>query len=167
MTSIRQRFLQIHLFLRYACFFSAQVALHSQIQQLKGGDSLLYHSLKHYNLDPELHWTAGGCIWPVDRTVDCSTDAFGRSPGKSHGFPAVRGGFATPGSYATDPSTDEAERMRCRVENSGAIPLYQLDIILLTDWDSRWPVGKEKVGIVSGSELEKLVVNVLMVTYIP
>ena len=167
MTSIRQRFLQSHLFLRYAYFFVfAQVALHSQIRQLKGGDSLLYHSLKHCNLDPVLHWTAGGCIWPVDRTVDCSTDTVGGPPGKSHSFPAVRGGFATP-SYAVDPYADEAERMRRRVENSGAIPLFQLDIVLLTDWDSRWPVGKEKVGIVSGSELEKLVVNVLMVTYIP
>jgi hypothetical protein len=28
--------------------------------QLKAGDCLLYHSIKLYQLNPELHWTAGG-----------------------------------------------------------------------------------------------------------
>lgn len=37
---------------------------------MKGGDSLLYHALKLYQLAPELHWTAGGYLWPIDRAVD-------------------------------------------------------------------------------------------------
>jgi hypothetical protein len=112
----------------------------------------LYHTLKHFNLATELHWTAGGYSW---RIVDCSRDAVKGSPGKSHGFPAVRGPYAP--TYAIGPYTDDAEI-------SGAIPLSELDIVLLTVWDVLWPVGKERVTIVS---VEKLVVNVLMVTFVP
>ncbi|KAF8646615.1 hypothetical protein AX16_007116 [Volvariella volvacea WC 439] len=44
--------------------------LSDSCQQLKGGDALLYHALKTFKLNPELNWTAGGYIWPVDRTVE-------------------------------------------------------------------------------------------------
>ena len=118
----------------------------------------------HYNLVPELHWTAGRYVWPVDRVVDCSSDGVKESPGKSHGFPSVRGPYAP--TYAVDPYADDAGKLRRRIENSGAIPLSELNIILLTDWDLRWPIGKERVAIVAGSEMERLVVNVLVVMFV-
>jgi hypothetical protein len=38
----------------------------------------------------------------------------------------------------------------------------------LTDWNSPVPaIGKERVPFVSGGEMEKLVVNVLLVAYVP
>ncbi|KIK35792.1 hypothetical protein CY34DRAFT_26522 [Suillus luteus UH-Slu-Lm8-n1] len=37
---------------------------------LKGSNSLLYHALKVYKLAPELHWAAGGYIWPIDWTIN-------------------------------------------------------------------------------------------------
>jgi hypothetical protein len=41
-------------------------------------------------------------------------------------------------------------------------------ISILTDWNTPNPeTGKERVYFVSGGELEKLVVNVLMVVYVP
>jgi hypothetical protein len=117
----------------------------------------------HYNLVPDLHCMARGYVWPVDRVVDCSSNGVKGSPSKSHGFPAVRGPYAP--TYAVDPY--DAKRLRRRIENSWAIPLSELDIILLTYWDVHWPIGKERVAIVAGSEIEKLVVNALMVTFVP
>ncbi|KAH9911472.1 uncharacterized protein BXZ73DRAFT_93365 [Epithele typhae] len=35
-----------------------------------GGESILYQVLKMYKLMPELHWTAGRHIWPVDQAVE-------------------------------------------------------------------------------------------------
>jgi hypothetical protein len=63
----------------------------SLAQQLKEGHSLLYHTLKYYNLAPQLNWMAGGYTWPIGRVVDCSSDAVKGFLGKSHGFPTVRG----------------------------------------------------------------------------
>ena len=77
-------------------------------------------------------------------------------------IPAVRGPFGI--SYTPDL---EAENMRLRIEGSGAIPISEADIFILTDWESPGPAGKERVPFVSGGLLEKLVVNVLLVTYIP
>jgi hypothetical protein len=137
-------------------------------KQLKGGDSLLYHTLVAYKLNPELHWTAGGYIWPVDRTVnwDGHSVDYGarRSFGAPKGVPAVRGPFGI--SYAPDPQA-EAESLRLRIESSGAIPIFDADVFILTDWESPGPAGKERVPFVADGELQKLVVNVLLVTYVP
>ncbi|KAJ4490907.1 hypothetical protein J3R30DRAFT_3426911 [Lentinula aciculospora] len=90
----------------------SEVLAESLVPMLKGGDSVLYHAIKLYKLSPELHWTAGGYIWPVDRTVEIAEQGQtsnsspsaglsglsildtprGRVPGSS--TPAVRGAFA-------------------------------------------------------------------------
>lgn len=150
---------------------------------LRGGDSLLYHAIKLYKIAPELHWTAGGYIWPIDRTVDFVSEDIagaqlknmlpGRMPlGVLNGnaarsvIPPVRGPFIN----VTYSDADEVEviNLRSRVEDSGAIPLTEADITILTDWNAPSPVaGKERVYFVSGGELEKLVVNVLLVVFVP
>ena len=147
--------------------------------QLKGGDSMLYHALKLYKLAPELRWTAGGYIWPVDQTVeivnenpDSPTASVGRaslsgfSNGSRGGMPPIRGPF---GSSASEPGEDETDDLRQKVVKSGAIPLAEADIQILSDHVT-FPgvIAREKVPFVSGmGEMEKLVVNVLMVVYVP
>lgn len=146
------------------------------ILQLKGSDSLLYHALKLYKLAPELHWAAGGYIWPIDRTVECGSDVMDDSPTaaammgfSTYGSPSKR---ARPMSYYGDPAEDEELEMRegdvirLRVEESGAIALAEAEIAVLSDWVPGL-MTKERVYFASGGELEKLVVNVLMVTYVP
>ncbi|TFK32163.1 hypothetical protein BDQ12DRAFT_692899 [Crucibulum laeve] len=145
---------------------------------LKGGDSLLYHAFKMYKLAPELHWTAGGYIWPVDRIVEFfGEDIVAKSPtqggrmpfgvvnGSRTGTPAVRGAF---GAYGGGFQDVEVDAVRSYVEASGAVSLAEADITLLTDWTNPTPVvGKERVPFVAAGELEKLVVNALLVVYIP
>lgn len=150
---------------------------------MKGSDSLLYHALKVYKLAPELHWAAGGYIWPIDRTVECGSDALADSPtgpmmsfATPYSSPAKRN-VPMPGrsmSFYGDPAEDEeldtmrteADIIRLRVEESGAIALADAEISILSDWASG-PITKERVYFASGGELEKLIVNVLMVTYVP
>jgi len=149
----------------------SEVLAESLVPNLKGGDSLLYHAIKLYKLTPELHWYAGGYIWPMDRTVEVGSetaDALGGgalSFGSSRvGTPAMRGAFnATYGGEAEE----TIDSLRVRVEDSGAVPLAEADIMILTDWQTAVPVSKERVPFVSNGELEKLVVNVLLVTYVP
>jgi hypothetical protein len=121
--------------------------------QLKGGDSLLYHAIKVYKLIPELRWTAGGYIWPVDRSVDWDNN--------EDVVPAVRGMFAS--------TTDDhgIGNIRSKLELSGAIPLADTGIVVLTDWDAPRSAGKERAPFVSAGKLEKLVVNVLLVAFVP
>lgn len=135
---------------------------------MKGGDSLLYHAIKLYKLAPELHWTAGGYIWPIDSTVEISIDASDNSAaltfsGARRAVPAIRGPF----TYG-NPEEEETDNLRARVENSGAVSLAEADITILTsDWQGAVPpISKERVPFVSNGELEKLVVNVLLVTYV-
>lgn len=45
---------------------------------MKGGDALLYHALRLYKLLPELRWSAGGYVWPVDATVSCGHPTLAR-----------------------------------------------------------------------------------------
>ncbi|KAG1725525.1 hypothetical protein EDB19DRAFT_263822 [Suillus lakei] len=159
----------------------------SLVPHLKGSDSLLYHALKVYKLAPELHWAAGGYVWPIDRTVECGNDvldsptslssmsfpsAFGspaRSTKSAKSAKSVRG----PMSYYNGPEEDdveimkiEADNLRMRVEESGAIPLSEAEIFILSDWVPG-PLAKERVHFVSNGELEKLIVNVLLVIYVP
>ncbi|KAJ3765846.1 hypothetical protein FB446DRAFT_431266 [Lentinula raphanica] len=176
----------------------SEVLAESLVPMLKGGDSVLYHAIKLYKLSPELHWTAGGYIWPVDRTVEIAEQGQNSSPnsklaglslldtprGRLTSTPAVRGAFAAAqhagsaraasvsGSMAGSvvggvyPESEEEliDNLRYRVRQSGAIPLGEADIMILNDWNDPNPViGKERVPFVVGGELDKLVVNALMV----
>jgi len=148
----------------------SEVLAESLVAELKGGDSLLYHAIKLYKLTPELHWYAGGYIWPMDRTVEVGSEnadtlnsgviTFGGSRGM--GGPAARGAFNAYG----EPEED-IDSLRARVEDSGAVPLAEAEITILSDWQAAVPISKERVPFVSNGELEKLVVNVLLVTYVP
>jgi len=162
----------------------AEAIAESLVPLLKGSDSLLYHALKVYKLAPELHWAAGGYIWPIDRTVECGSDALADSPtaaammpfAKPYSSPAKRSA-PVPGrsmSFYGDPAEDEeldtmrteVDIIRLRVEESGAIALAEAEISILSDW-APGPITKERVYFAAGGELEKLIVNVLMVTYVP
>jgi len=151
-----------------------EVLAESLVPYLKGGDSLLYHAVKLYKLSPELRWTAGGYIWPVDQIVEFSNEV-NDSPTMSHvrmpisvvnggRVPAMRGPF---GSGASEPGEEEEDDLRTRVEKSGAIPMSETDIMLLNDASIQGPVSKQRVPFVQAGEMEKLVVNVLMVIFIP
>ena len=71
-----------------------------------------------------------------------------------------------------EPVTEE-DNLRWRVENSGAVPLGDEDILVMVTPDPAGgppllgPVSKEKVPFVSGGQLDKLIVNVLMVAFVP
>ncbi|KAF4576214.1 hypothetical protein EYR40_000453 [Pleurotus pulmonarius] len=154
----------------------SEVLAEALVPELKGGDSVLYHAMKYYSLVPELHWTAGGYIWPIDKTVELSNEdiplvtsghgrkAMGVVNGGHRNSPAMRGAFSTYG----DPDADGGEMLRMRVEDSGGIPLADADIVVCTNWDPNAPpaIGKARVPFISGGELERLVVNVLMVVYV-
>ena len=72
-----------------------------------------------------------------------------------------------------DPAGTEEDNLRWRVENSGAIPLAEEDILLMATPDPAGgppmvgPISKEKVPFVSKGQLDKLIVNVLMVAFVP
>ncbi|TBU44089.1 hypothetical protein BD309DRAFT_1018807 [Dichomitus squalens] len=155
-----------------------EVVAESLVPNLKGGDSILYHALKLYKLSPELRWTAGGYIWPVDQTVEIGlenpespTTSVGRgslsgSSNGSRGMPPLRGPFS---SSASEPGEEELEGLRARVLKSGAIPITDTDIRILSD-QIAFPgvIAREKVPFVSSvGDMEKLVVNVLLVVYVP
>jgi hypothetical protein len=134
---------------------------------LKGGDSILYHAIKLYKLAPELRWTAGGYIWPVDRVVECGPEVI---DGSSYGSP---GRHPQSGGYGASPYAEGDEQiinLQHRVEQSGAIPLAEADIMLLADKDTSGSmsgtISKERVPLVSGGLLDKLVVNILLVVYV-
>jgi len=177
----------------------AEVLAESLVPNLKGADSLLYHALKLYKLTPELHWTAGGYIWPVDRVVECSGDLSPtttskpllgnpldgpyRSPTMMHATMlhspmmglSLGGPISSPPISIPIPIPDpvEEDSLRWRVENSGAVPLAEEDILMMVTADPAGgppllgPVSKEKVPFVSGGQLDKLIVNVLMVAFVP
>ena len=133
---------------------------------------MLYHSLKLYKLSPELQYTAGGYIWPVDRMVDLLGDVEHSRPA----FPGstsfsvahrpvdqlpIRGAF----SIYADADDEEMANLRARVEASGAVPLSEAEVTILSE---PAPVaGRERVYFVSQADLEKLVVNVLIVIFVP
>ncbi|KAI0062542.1 hypothetical protein BV25DRAFT_1803780 [Artomyces pyxidatus] len=146
----------------------ADVLAETLVPYLKGGDSILYHAIKLYKLSPELRWTAGGYIWPVDRTVECGPEVDGSpySGGRrTRRQPGVRGAVSTYGEEADE--EEEIESLRYRVEESGAIPLSEADIVLLADKTMSGNISKERVPLVSAGELDKLVVNILLVVYVP
>jgi len=157
----------------------SEVLAESLVPHLSGADSLLYHALKLYKLAPELRWTAGGYIWPVDRIVECSDDVEPMAPGPRSmpGTIMPEGPYRSPtmamqGMYSNvspelHPVEVEGESLRWRVENSGAISLAEAEIMVMTDINSPGAaVTKERVPFVSGGQLEKLVVNVMLVVYV-
>lgn len=150
----------------------ADILAESLVPYLKGGDSLLYHALKLYKLAPELRWTAGGYVWPLDRAVECSNDLdhHGRTMPVSYGSPPVQGLFSNHSPRIEWDPLDAQERknLRWRVEHSGAIPLEEADImeILLEMTSPGTLITKERVPFIMGGQLEKLVVNVLLVVYV-
>jgi hypothetical protein len=141
---------------------------------------VLYHAMKLYKLSPELHWSAGGYVWPVDRIVEVNGDPQGMrnsSPSRHHKMPVgligpggprtpvMRGTFSLAGEYGAE---GEADMIRNRVEESGAIPIADAEISICTDWaQPAQPVGKERVPFASGGEMEKLIVNTLLVVFVP
>ncbi|KAJ7155686.1 hypothetical protein C8R46DRAFT_1041042 [Mycena filopes] len=145
----------------------------SLVPFLKGGDSMLYHALKLYKLAPVLHWSAGGYIWPIDRPVEIFNDESPQrgSPLLLQQLPPIRGAF----NNSHSPSMPGAlpgggvDTLRARVEESGAIPLANAEITLLTDWRATpetTTVGKARVHFVAEGMLEKLVVNVVLVAFV-
>lgn len=127
--------------------------------------------MKLYSLSPELRWSAGGYIWPVDQVVeivneslDSPTASIGRGSLSSAG--SRRGPFS---SSASEPGEEEVDGLRAKVVKSGAIPITDTDIRVLSD-QIAFPgvIAREKVPFVSPvGDMEKLVVNVLMVVYVP
>ena len=120
-----------------------------------------------YKLNPELRWTAGGYIWPVDRSVECGPEVI---DGSSYGSP---GRLPTSGGYGASPYVDGDDHiinLRHRVEQSGAVPLAEADIVLLADKDTSGSmsgtISKERVPLVTGGVLDRLVVNILLVVYV-
>ena len=97
-----------------------------------------------------------------------NTPVSGRMPlalSNRSGVPPIRGPF---NNYPGATGDELVENLRLRAEDSGAIPLAEADISILTEWNTpNMDIGKERVYFVSGGELEKLVVNVLMVVYVP
>ncbi|KAG7096088.1 hypothetical protein E1B28_006764 [Marasmius oreades] len=150
----------------------AEMVADTLVPMLKGGDSLLYHALKLYKLSPEIRWTAGGYIWPRDVPVEIinpplstQSSPTSRLAGMSlqGAPPPVRGPF---GVYSEHEGPEDS--LRNRVIHSGAISLAEADIMILTDWNTPSPlVGKERVPFVNGGEMEKLVVNALIVIFVP
>lgn len=166
------------------------------ITQLKGGDALLYHSLRLYKLVPELRWAAGGYVWPVDSAVECgnlvrtpsqrhlqlrNSVSMSMSPKSRHrrqysgnvngngkpGFSLVE--YRDSGSSESDDEdlANVAVNVRDRVEGSGAVLLEEAGIRLLVDELVSGAVTKERVPYVSSGALDKLVINVLLVVYVP
>jgi len=145
----------------------ADVLAESLVPYLKGGDSILYHAIKLYKLSPELRWTAGGYIWPAKRPVECGPEVI---DGGSYGSPGRR---PASGAYGVAPYVDENEQtidLQHRVQQSGAVPLAEANIVLLADKDTSGDISgtisKERVPLVSGGSLSSLVVNILLVVYV-
>ncbi|KAH9974428.1 hypothetical protein BGW80DRAFT_1436931 [Lactifluus volemus] len=115
------------------------VLAESLVPYLKGGDSILYHAVKLYKLSPELRWTAGGYIWPVDAVVEYGPEVTD----------------STTGGYGEE----ETIHLQYRIEQAAGI-------VLLADKEMSGSVSKERVPLVSRGLLDKLVVNILLVIYV-
>ena len=121
---------------------------------------MVYNAFKLHKLSPDLHWTAGGYIWPADRTLEDFGDELHVTPNSSHINP-----------INNNLNNQEPDAIRSRVEASGAISLLKANITVLSDWSTALNVapvkGTQRVYFVSNGELEKLVLNVLVVIYVP
>jgi hypothetical protein len=90
--------------------------------------------------------------------------------GSSYGSPGRRPQSAVYGASPYSDEEDHVINLRHRVEQSGAIPIAEADIVLLADKDTSGSmsgtVSKERVPLVTGGVLDKLVVNILLVVYV-
>jgi hypothetical protein len=98
--------------------------------------------------------------------------------GSSYGSPGRRPvsgvmSGAMSGAYGASPygeGEDHIINLRHRVEQSGAVLLAEADIVLLADKDTSGSmsgaISKERVPLVTGGVLDKLVVNILLVVYV-
>lgn len=91
----------------------------------------------------------------------------------SQHLPPMHGAFSNtsprmPGAIHGVGREAPTDMLRLRVEGSGAIPLADAEVALLSDWRAPpdAPVGKARVHFVSEGMLEKLVVNVLLVAFV-
>lgn len=108
----------------------------------------------------------------MDRTVECGPEVIDGSsygspgPVRHHPLSGVAYGGATPYVDGDEQIID----LQHRVEQSGAIPLAEADIVLLADKDTSGSmsgtISKERVPLVSRGLLDKLVVNILLVVYV-
>jgi len=154
----------------------AEATANTLVPQLKGADLLIYNAFKLHKLAPELHWTAGGYIWPADLTLEYFADDITNAPPRPGGWapgaprgvassPLVRGNFGP-----TNPNDQEFDAIRSRVQASGATTLVEANVTILNDWstlNSPAIIGRQRVYFVSNGELEKLVLNALVVIYVP
>ncbi|KAF5310379.1 hypothetical protein D9611_012085 [Ephemerocybe angulata] len=187
MNMMRGRTVGFHLSCDYADVDPSVVTADALIPQLRAGDYLLYHAFKMYKLTPNLHWAAGEYIWPLGRRVELDSEdithhsasprmpfgqglshtpsrppvamppAFG--PAGAHGHGAYGGGIQ-----------DDSQALRVKVEESGGELLSEADITVLKDQWTHTPAepgAVERIPFISRGELKKLVVNVLLVVYIP
>lgn len=145
---------------------------------------MLYHALRAYKLAPELHYYAGGHIWPVHMTVNLEDDepTLARSTSSFHNLrnPLSVIGNSSPTSPTFSRNgrsasvaggvcaiTDYSDGgIRGMVEASGGLYIVGEGINLLTD-AATMNVGKQRVSFFANGEMEKLVLNVLVVAYVP
>lgn len=78
--------------------------------------------------------------------------------------------YRDPGSDNTDEDDgyfgNDAAAMRTRIEASGAVTLAEEGVTILPDGVGE-SVTKERIPYISAGGLEKLVINVLLLVYIP
>lgn len=141
---------------------------------------MIYSAFKLHKLSAELHWTAGGYIWPAERTLEYFDDEITSNAPQRPGTIPPRMPFgAPPRGVGSSPQAgmqrgqfgdQEIDAIRSRVEASGATSLVDANITVLSEWgnlNTPAVIGRQRVYFVSNGELEKLVVNALVVIYVP
>lgn len=104
----------------------------------------------------------------MDRTVECGPEVSDDNSYSNSGRRPLSGGY---GASPYMDANDHTINLQHRVEQSGAMPLAEADIVLLADKDMSGSmsgtISKERVPLVSKGILDKLVVNILLVVYVP
>lgn len=90
------------------------------------------------------------------------------SPGRQRRGILRGSGFShTPIEPLSDSDDDDFEPVRKSVEKSGAIPLLSAGIKVLSDETDIDAVTKERVPYIADGVLSKLIINCLLVVYVP
>lgn len=112
-------------------------------------------------------------MWPVDKVIDFQSDDESMSPAMRSPFSILNGSRNVTSPRRTSlSSVSEAgdppiEDLRTKVIKSGAVPISETNIFVLSDQALTGPISKVKVPFVQNGELEKLVVNALIVVFVP
>ncbi|PPQ79023.1 hypothetical protein CVT25_002332 [Psilocybe cyanescens] len=131
-------------------------------EALKGGDALLYDAFKLHKFAPQLHWTAGGFMWTLDYTLESFGDDINTNTNPNKSL------LASPGRTVPPVAGANTDGLRIKVQKSGGVTLAEANITLLTNARNPAPGAScEHFYFISNSELEKLIVNALLVIYIP